>query len=61
MKEMVYLIKKNGKFVKDYTEGTKLTSNYNLAEKYTSKKAAQIAAQQYGRINGAGYTVVKAF
>lgn len=55
---MLYAIKKNNKFVKDFTEGTKLTTNYSLAEKFLTKKAAIIAAQEYGRNNGSGYTVV---
>lgn len=58
---MVYMIKKDGKFVKDYSEGAKLTMDYMKAEKFTSEKSAVIAAQAYGKRNGKGYTVVKAF
>lgn len=58
---MMYAIKKNNKFVKDFTDGTKLTTSYLLAEKFLTKKAATIAAQEYGRNNGSGYTVVSIY
>ena len=35
--------------------------DYMKAEKFTSEKSAVIAAQAYGKRNGKGYTVVKAF
>lgn len=54
----VYTIMKNGKYVKDWTEGEKLTTNYNLAEKYTNKKSAEAAARQYGKAYGTGFYVV---
>ena len=50
---------KNNKFVRDMTDGEKFTIQYNLIEKYTTKKAAVEAAKVYGRLNGAGYHVVK--
>lgn len=55
----LYCIKKNGKFVKDFTDGEKLTIDFMKAEKYTNKKSAIIAAQEYGKRNGKGYTVVE--
>ena len=55
----LYCIKKNGKFVRDFTDGEKLTSNWNLVEKFTSKKAATVAAQAYGKIYGKGFKVVE--
>lgn len=54
----VYTIMKNGKYVKDYTDGEKLTTNFALAEKYTTEKAARVAAQAYGREYGKGFHVV---
>lgn len=55
----MFAIMKNGKFVKDFTEGKNFTTNFTLIERYTDEKSAKIAAQQYGRNNGAGYKVVK--
>lgn len=55
----VYLIKKDGKYVKDFTDGEKLTKVLSLAEKYTSKKNAIVAAQMYGKNFGKGFTVVE--
>lgn len=55
----VYLIKKDGKYVKDFTDGEKLTKVLSLAEKYTSKKSAVIAAKMYGKNFGKGFTVVE--
>lgn len=55
----MFTIMKNGKFVKDFTDGEKLTANFSLAEKYTDEKSARIAAQQYGRSIGTGFKVVK--
>lgn len=43
----IYTIKRDGKYVRDYTDGAKLTSNYNMAEKYTDKKSAIEAAREY--------------
>lgn len=54
-----YMIMKDGKYVKDFTDGEKLTSNWNLAEKFTSKKAATVAAQAYGKVHGKGFKVVE--
>ncbi|MCC8045645.1 MAG: hypothetical protein LIP12_09130 [Clostridiales bacterium] len=63
MKNHVYGIKKNGKFVKDFSEGKEFTTlrNFNQVEKYLTKKGAVIAAQGYGNKNGAGYTVVEIY
>lgn len=55
----MFVIMKNGKFVKDYTEGKKLTSAFSKAELYKDKKSAEVAAQQYGKVNGKGFKVVK--
>lgn len=55
----VFVIMKNGKFVKDFTDGTKVTIDYRAAEKYVSKKNAVLAARQYSRDNGKGYSVVE--
>lgn len=55
----IYMIMKDGKYVKDFTDGEKLTSNWNLVEKFTSKKAAIVAAQAYGKIYGKGFKVVE--
>lgn len=55
----MFVIMKDGKFVKDFTDGKKLTTNFILAEKYTEHKSACIAAQQYGKSSGNGFKVVK--
>lgn len=55
----VFVIMKNGKFVKDFTDGTKVTTDYRAAEKYVSKKNAVLAARKYSRDNGKGYSVVE--
>jgi hypothetical protein len=55
----MFVIMKNGKYTKDFTNGEKLTSNYSWAEKFTSKKAATIIAQQYGKNHGKGFKVVE--
>ena len=47
-----YVIKKNGKFVRDFTEGKSLTASFDKAEKYTSKRAAIVAAQVRKALNG---------
>lgn len=54
-----YTIKKNGKYVKDYSDGEKLTKVLQNAEKYTNKKSALVNAQQYGKLYGKGFTVVE--
>lgn len=54
-----YTIKKNGKYVKDYSDGEKLTKVLQNAEKYTHKKSALVNAQQYGKLYGKGFTVVE--
>lgn len=55
----VYTIKKNNKYVKDFTDGEKLTNSLSQAEKYTSKKSAIVAAQMYGKQFGKGFVVVE--
>ena len=45
----IYMIMKNGKYVKDYTDVKVLTTSFKMAEKYTEEKAAIKAAQQYGK------------
>lgn len=57
----VYVIKKDGKYVQDLTDGEKLTKTYDKAEKFLNKKSAEIASRDYGRRYGKGYTVVKIF
>lgn len=56
--QKIYAIKKDGKYVKDFTDGEKTTMQYGQIELYTDKKAAQMAAREYGRTNGKGYSVV---
>lgn len=58
---MLYTIKKDGKFVKEFSEGKEFTKSKNRAEYYTNKKSAIIAAQEYGRKFGSGYTVKEIF
>lgn len=57
----LYLIKKNGRFTKDFEEGTKFTTNMDLAERFTNKKSASEAARKYGKEHGKGYSVVTIF
>ena len=54
-----YVIKKDGKFVKDFSEGKKTTVQFSQIEFYTSRKAAIEAAREYGRMNGKGYSVAE--
>lgn len=56
---MLYAIKKNGKFVKEFSEGTEFTNNKKNIEYYTIKWCAVTAAREYGRKNGGGYSVVE--
>lgn len=58
---MLYTIKKDGKFVKEFSEGEEFTNSKTHAEYYTNKKSAIIAAQEYGRKFGSGYTVKEIF
>jgi hypothetical protein len=44
-----FLLMKNGRYAKDYTEGTKLTSKFNEAEKFTTIEAANKAVKEYGK------------
>ena len=55
----VFAIMKSDKYVKDFTDGEELTTSFTHAEKYTNEKSALIAAQQYGRMYGKGFKVVK--
>lgn len=55
----MFVIMKNGKYTKDFTDGEKLTVNYTLAEKFTNKKTAMTTAQQYGKDHGKGFKVVE--
>lgn len=55
----IWAIKKDGKFVRDFSDGLRLTTQHSLIEKYTSKKAAEENARYYGRMNGKGYHVVQ--
>ena len=57
----MFVIMKNGKFVKNFSDGTKFTSNLytNQVETYLSKKSAKETAREYGRKNGKGYRVVE--
>ena len=57
----IYAIKKNGKYVKDFSNGTEFVnlSNWRAVEKIMDKKAAIRIAQEYGRKNGSGYEVVE--
>lgn len=55
----MFTIIKNGKYVKEFSNGEEFTKGKNHAEYYNKKKSAVIAAQEYGRKFGAGYTVVE--
>ncbi len=55
----LFAIMKNNKFVRDMTDGLRFTTQYNMIEKYISKKDAEVAAREYGRLNGVGYHVVQ--
>lgn len=55
----LFAIMKNNKFVRDFSDGKRFTTQYNLIETYTAKKAAEEAARAYGKANGAGYHVVQ--
>lgn len=59
----MYAITKNGRYVKDFSNGTEFTTlrNWSWVEKYTTKKGAVQAAQTYGKENGSGYHAVKLF
>lgn len=54
-----WAIKKDGKYVKNFSDGKKLTVCFYNIERYTNKKSAEIVAREYGRKNGKGYTVVE--
>ena len=56
---MLYVIKKNGLFTKDFTHGAELTKSRNKAEYFTDKKKAAIVAREYGRLYGPGFSVVE--
>ena len=58
---MLYAIKKNGKYVKDFTDGEKLTVLFNLIELHRTKASALNSAREYGRKYGKGFTVVEMF
>ena len=55
----LFTIKKNGKYIKDFTDGCELTADLSKAEQYTSKKSALVVAREYAKQNGNGYTVVE--
>ena len=55
----MYAIKKNDRFVKDFSDGAEFTSSFSWIEKYRAKKAALLAAQRYGKVHGKGYQVVE--
>lgn len=57
----LFVIKKDGKYVKDMTDGSEFTKSYQQAEKYTNKKSAQEAARDYARRYGKGYSVFNVF
>lgn len=57
----LFVIKKDGKYVKDMTDGSGFTKSYQQAEKYTNKKSAQEAARDYARRYGKGYSVFNVF
>lgn len=54
-----WAIKKDGKYVRNFSDGKKLTAGFYNIERYTNKKSAEIMAREYGRKNGKGYTVVE--
>lgn len=56
---MVYAVKKNGKFVREFSEGMEFTGNKKYIEYYRTKRSAVVAASEYGRKNGGGYSVVE--
>ena len=53
----MFTIKKDGKYVKDFTDGKEVTLNWDLMEKYLTKESAVAAAREYGQKNGKGYSV----
>jgi len=56
---MMYSIKKDGKWVKDFSDGAELTSNKKFRELYRDKKSAVQMAREYGRKYGSGFVVVQ--
>ena len=56
---MTYGIKKDGRYVKDLTDGEVLTKTTWKAERYTTKAVAVKMAREYGRRYGKGFTVVE--
>ena len=60
-KKMLYAIMKDGKYVKEFSEGREFTKGRNHAEYFTNKKSASVCASEYGRKNGKGYKVVETF
>lgn len=56
---MLYAIMKDGKYVKEFSEGQEFTKGRNHAEYFTSKKSATTCASEYGKKNGKGYKVVE--
>ena len=57
----MFAIKKNGKYVKDFSDGEELTTVFNQIELYRTKASAVNAAREYGSKYGKGYTVVKMY
>jgi hypothetical protein len=55
----IFVIMRNRKFVRNMTDGKRFTTQYDLVEKHTNKKAAEAAAREYCRMNGAVYYVVQ--
>ena len=55
----MYAIKKDGRFVKDFSEGAEFTGSFKWIEKYRTYKSALLAAQSYGKVHGKGYHVVE--
>ena len=58
-RRMLYAIKKDGKYVKDFSDGAELTLSRQWVERYYTKKGAIRQAQEYGRRYGKGFTVVE--
>ena len=54
----LYVIKKDNKYVKDFSNGEEFTKQYDKAEKFTDKQSANEYAAKYSKWYGKGYKVV---
>ena len=54
----LYVIKKDNKYVKDFSNGEEFTKQYDKAEKFTDKQSVNECAAKYSKWYGKGYKVV---